>query len=235
MRSPHTWRLLLDARADAVERPHVQLAANRARVDRPGEYGGAQSRHERGRVANCLLARNAACWSAPLSCGNAESVFEPLARDGWTTCPSLTARVFLRHRPRVAGIHVTSRNCCGSSPTNSARRGRATRHPEVYYDPRALAAGAADRATWHAKCVRRGRRGGVCDVGQFHGVGARENVEAGVLRARPSLCGSTACAVRDVVQSAGEPFAGLLEGRTALTCPTPIGFGSWPTLHALAG
>jgi phosphatidylserine/phosphatidylglycerophosphate/cardiolipin synthase-like enzyme len=55
------------------------------------------------------------------------------------------------------------------------------RHPEIFYDPRTFAPEAANRATWHAKCVLVDDNVAFVTSANFTEWAHLRNVEAGVL------------------------------------------------------
>lgn len=83
-----------------------------------------------------------------------------------------------------------------------------SRLPRVYYDPRALAANQADRATWHAKCVVVDGSVAFVTSANFTEWAQQRNVEAGVLVREPEF-------VKQLLRQ----FKGLVEGRLVALVP----------------
>ncbi|MEW6321227.1 MAG: DISARM system phospholipase D-like protein DrmC [Acidobacteriota bacterium] len=108
-----------------------------------------------------------------------KAVFEPLARR-MTDVPDLRVRIFLHvGRDYRDARHDSEllREFAAEFKTNWP----GDRPPQVYYDPRALAMGGDDRATWHAKCVIVDDEVSLVTSANFTEWAQTRNVEAGVV------------------------------------------------------
>jgi hypothetical protein len=175
---------LLDSHAETVETRHSRVAAELVWTGPVGP--GAQSRDTSvvlrelfARAQRDVLVSTFVVW-------NAEKVFQPLA-ERMEAMPDLRARIFLHvgHKERDTTLES---EVLREFSDHFRREWPGTRLPEVFYDPRGLAAEPSDRATWHAKCVVVDDEIALVTSANFTEWAQGRNVEAGVLVHGPQFC-----------------------------------------------
>lgn len=176
--SPAHLALLLDAHADGLERPMV--AAQSVELVWTGPEGaGAFCRDTSVVVRDLFASARRSVVVSTFVVGQGRRVFETLATR-LDDVPELQAQLFLHvgRKPRDTRYE-------GDILREFASEFRADwsgrRLPAVYYDPRALSANAAERATWHAKCVVVDDDVAFVTSANFTEWAHERNVEAGVL------------------------------------------------------
>lgn len=123
---------------------------------------------------------------------NGKRLFEPLVQLMRTT-PSLRVRFCLDIARKLTDTSLSSEIV--------RRFGREFREkhwpwpdlPEVFYDPRALAATTGERASLHAKCVVVDRKAALVTSANFTLAAQEKNIEAGVLVRDSGFVGRLAC------------------------------------------
>lgn len=176
--SPPHMALLLDARADAVEARHgghqpIEL------VWTGPENATSYSRDTSVVVRELFESAQRSVEVSTFVIRQGRTVFEPLARR-MAEVPDLRVRIFLH----VGRDYRDTRH--DSELLREFADGFRThwpgdRLPQVYYDPRALAAAGGERATWHAKCVLVDDEASFVTSANFTEWAQMRNVEAGVV------------------------------------------------------
>lgn len=176
--SPAHLALLLDAHAGGLERPMV--AAQSVELVWTGPEGaGAFCRDTSVVVHDLFASAQRSVLVSTFVVGQGRRVFETLATR-LDEVPELQAHLFLHvgRKPRDTRYEGDIlREFASEFRANWSGR----RLPEVYYDPRALSANAAERATWHAKCVVVDDDLAFVTSANFTEWAHERNVEAGVL------------------------------------------------------
>lgn len=175
---PAHLALLLDARAEVVEaRMSGSLPIELVWT---GPEGVVSHSRDTSVVARDLFAcAERSVLVSTFVIRQAEFILEPLARR-MDERPELAVRLFVhvgrdwrdtRHESEILREYADSLR----------QEWPGARSPEVYYDPRSLLTEAAERATWHAKCVVVDDEIAFVTSANFTEWAQQRNVEAGVL------------------------------------------------------
>lgn len=203
--APAHLALLLSASADAVER-RMDAAQVVELVWTGPEGAGAYSRDTSVVVRDLFASAQRSVLVSTFVVSQAGAVFEALAQR-MDEVADLQAQIFL-HVPRAPRDTRYESEILREFAVKFRKAWPGTRMPEVFFDPRGLAAKPEDRATWHAKCVVVDDEVSFVTSANFTEWAHERNVEAGVL-------------LRDTEFSRrlGEQFNGLVAGRAVLRVP----------------
>lgn len=176
--APGHLALLLDAHADGLERPMV--AAQSAELVWTGPEGSdAYCRDTSVVVRDLFATAQRSVLVSTFVVNQAGTVFEALAQR-MDELPDLQAQVFL-HVPRGPRDTRYESEILREFAAKFTKAWPGERPPEVFYDPRGLAAKSEERATWHAKCVVVDDDAAFVTSANFTDWAQQRNVEAGVL------------------------------------------------------
>lgn len=176
--TPAHLALLLDAHADGLERPMV--AAQSVELVWTGPEGpGAYCRDTSVVVRDLFAPAQRSVLVSTFVVNQAGTVFEALAQR-MDALPDLQAQIFL-HVPRGPRDTRYESEILREFAVKFKKAWPGNRLPEVFYDPRGLAAKSEERATWHAKCVVVDDEAAFVTSANFTDWAHERNVEAGVL------------------------------------------------------
>jgi phosphatidylserine/phosphatidylglycerophosphate/cardiolipin synthase-like enzyme len=176
--APIHLSLLLDASAEALERP--MAAAQAVELVWTGPEGaGAYCRDTSVVVRDLFASAQRSVLVSTFVVNQAGTVFEALAQR-MDDLPELEAQVFL-HVPRGPRDTRYESEILREFAAKFTKAWPGKRLPEVFYDPRGLAAKPEERATWHAKCVVVDGDAAFVTSANFTDWAQQRNVEAGVL------------------------------------------------------
>lgn len=176
--APGHLALLLAAHADGLERPTAGAQAVELVWTGP-EGVGAFCRDTSVVVRDLFASAQRSVLVSTFVVNQAGTVFEALAQR-MDELPDLQAQIFLHvsrgHRDTRYEAEILREFAAKFRKTWPGQR-----LPEVFYDPRGLAAKPEERATWHAKCVVVDDDAAFVTSANFTDWAQQRNVEAGVL------------------------------------------------------
>ncbi|HUE85392.1 MAG TPA: DISARM system phospholipase D-like protein DrmC [Vicinamibacterales bacterium] len=176
--APAHLALLLDARADAID-GRVSGTNPIELVWTGPETGVSYSRDTSVVLRELFQSARRSVLVSTFVVNKGKTVFEALARR-MEDVPDLRVQIFLHvGRERRDKRHESEllREFADNFRTNWP----GSRTPEIYYEPRAVAANTNDRATWHAKCVLVDDEVALVTSANFTEWAQTRNVEAGVI------------------------------------------------------
>lgn len=176
--TPAHLALLLAASAAARERP-VAEAQSVELVWTGPEGVGAYCRDTSVVVRDLFASAQRRVLVSTFVVNQAGTVFEALAQR-MDAVPEVQAQVFL-HVPRAPRDTRYESEILREFAAKFRKAWPGGRLPDVFYDPRGLAANSEARATWHAKCVVVDDDAAFVTSANFTDWAQQRNVEAGVL------------------------------------------------------
>lgn len=193
MTAPHLTYLL---RTIADERASAQQAADKVELVWTGpETLGAASR-ETSIVVRELFARaQEKVLIAGFAVTHGKHIFRELA-DRMDQLPRLHVRMFLNVARPAGNDEPPSQVLRAFAESFLRDHWPGSRHPEVFYDPRALQLGNTTTFSLHAKCVVLDDREAFVTSANFTAAGQERNIEVGAL-IRDSGFAATLCAQFD--------------------------------------
>lgn len=176
--APAHLALLLEAYAEGLERP--MAAAQPVELVWTWPEGvGAYSRDTSVVVRDLFASAQRSVLVSTFVVNQAGAVFEALAAR-MDELPALQAQIFL-HVARGPRDTRYDAEILREFAAKFRKEWPGNRLPEVFFDPRGLAAKSEDRATWHAKCVVVDDEVSFVTSANFTEWAHQRNVEAGVL------------------------------------------------------
>lgn len=165
----------------AAEREAAQAAANRVELVWTGPEVPSAGSRDTGVVVRELFSQaESSLLVSGFAVHQGRDVFEPLARR-MSERPELKVSLFL-NIPRPQGSGDAEPDIVRDFiDAFRSRQWPGPSLPQIYYDPRALAEGYADRAVLHAKCIVVDDRWAFLTSANLTEAAQQRNIEAGIL------------------------------------------------------